>query len=67
MYCKRFHPKSPFYEKVRMITKKTVVLEYKKVKMITKRIVVLESFITIDSFDCDHTLLDLKKFGKVLD
>jgi len=37
-YCKIFHPKSPFYEKV---------------KMTTKRIVVIESFIIISSFDCD--------------
>jgi len=26
-YCKRFHPKSPFYEKVKMTTKRTIVLE----------------------------------------
>jgi hypothetical protein len=42
MYCKRFHPKNAFYEKVKMITKRNVVLEYEKVKMITKRTVVLE-------------------------
>jgi hypothetical protein len=40
-YCKRFHPKSPFYEKV---------------KMTTKRITILESFITIGLFDYDRTL-----------
>jgi hypothetical protein len=38
-YYKRFHPKSPFYEKVKMTTKRTVVLE---------------SFVTIGSFDCDR-------------
>jgi len=40
-YCKRFHPKSPFYEKV---------------KMTTKRIAILES-ITIGSFDSNQTPL----------
>lgn len=38
--CKRFHPKSLIYEKM---------------KMITKKFVVIESFFTIRSFDCDHT------------
>jgi len=41
IYCKRFHPKNPFYEKV---------------KLTTKRIIVLESFVTIGSFDYDCTL-----------
>jgi len=40
-YCKRFHPKSPFYEKVKMTIKKTTILE---------------SFIIVGSFDYDHTL-----------
>jgi len=44
IYCKRFHPKSSFYEKVK-ITK--------------KKIVVLDSFVTIGSFDCDHTLMNM--------
>ncbi len=35
----RFHPKSPFYEIV---------------KMTTKQIVGFESFVTIGSFGCDH-------------
>jgi hypothetical protein len=48
-YCKIFHPKSPFYEKM---------------KMITKRIIVLESFITVGSFDRDHTLLEDPKYHK---
>jgi hypothetical protein len=39
-YCKIFHPENPFYEKVKMTTKRTVVLE---------------SFIIVGSFDCDHT------------
>jgi len=39
-YCKRFHPKNPFYEKMKMTTKRTVVLE---------------SFIIIGSFNCDCT------------
>jgi hypothetical protein len=39
-YYKRFHPKSPFYEKVKMTTKRTIVLE---------------SLVTIGSFDCDCT------------
>ncbi len=39
-YCKRFHPKNPFYEKVKMTKKKTIVLE---------------SFVIIGSFNCDHT------------
>jgi hypothetical protein len=39
-HCKRFHPKNPFYEKM---------------KMTTKRIIVLESFVIVGSFDCDHT------------
>jgi hypothetical protein len=43
-YCKRFHPKGPFYEKV---------------KMTTKRIVVLESFIIIGSFNSDRTPMSM--------
>jgi hypothetical protein len=39
-YCKIFHPKNPFYEKV---------------KMTTKKIAVLESFIIVGSFDYDCT------------
>jgi len=39
-YCKRFHPKSPFYEKVKRTTKRTTILE---------------SFVTVGSFNCDHT------------
>ncbi len=39
-YYKIFHLKNPFYEKV---------------KMTQKRIVVFEFFVTIGSFDCDHT------------
>jgi len=41
-YCKRFHPKSSLYGKV---------------KMTTREITVLQSFINIGSFNCDHTLL----------
>jgi len=41
-YCKRFHPKCPFYHKVTMTTKK---------------IAILESFVIVDSFDCDCTQL----------
>ncbi len=37
-YCKRFHLKSPFYEKMKMTTKRTTILE---------------SFVTVGSFDCD--------------
>jgi hypothetical protein len=44
-YCKRFHPKNPFYEIV---------------KMTTKKIVILESFVTVGSFDCDCTQLITK-------
>jgi len=39
-YCKRLNPKSPFYEKMKMAKKRTTILE---------------SFITIGSFDYDHT------------
>ncbi len=48
-YYKKIHPKSRFYEKV---------------KMTTKRIVILESFIIIGSFDCDCTLLKDPKYHK---
>jgi len=43
IYCKKFHPKNPFYEKVKMITKRTIILD---------------SIITISSFDydCTHTI-----------
>jgi hypothetical protein len=37
-YCKRFDPKSPLYEKVKMTTKRTIILEF---------------FVIIGSFDCD--------------
>jgi hypothetical protein len=40
-YCKRSHPKNRFYEKVKMTTKRTTILE---------------SFVPIGSFDCDCTL-----------
>jgi hypothetical protein len=40
-YCKRFHPKSPFYEKVKMTTKRTTILE---------------SLVNVGSFDYDLTL-----------
>jgi hypothetical protein len=46
---KRFHPKSLFYEKMKMTTKRTIVLEF---------------FTTIGSFDCDHTLLEDPKYHK---
>jgi hypothetical protein len=39
-YCKRFHPKNPFYEKM---------------KMTKKRVAFFESFVIIGSFDCDCT------------
>ncbi len=39
-YCKRFHPKNPLYEKMKMTKKKNVILE---------------SFVIVGSFDCDHT------------
>jgi len=39
--CKRFHPKNPLYEKVKITTHKNAILE---------------SFIIVGSFDCDHTL-----------
>ncbi len=38
-YCKIFHPKSPFYEKVKMTTKGLQSL----------------SLITVGPFDCNHT------------
>jgi hypothetical protein len=40
-YCKRFHPKSPFNDTM---------------KMTIERIAILESFTIIGSFDCDCTL-----------
>ncbi len=43
-YCKRFHPKSLFYEKM---------------KMTTKRIAIFKSFVTNGSFDYDCTFLNL--------
>jgi len=42
-YCKRFHPKSPLYDKL---------------KMTTKRITLLESFVIVGSFDCDRTSVE---------
>jgi hypothetical protein len=39
-YCKRFHPKSLFYGKVKMTTKRTTIFE---------------SFVNIGSFDYDRT------------
>jgi hypothetical protein len=42
-YCKMFRPKSPFYEKVKMTTKKTTTFE---------------SFVILGSFDCDCTQLN---------
>jgi len=47
-YYKRFHPKSPFYEKMKMTTKRTVVLES----------------IIVGSFDCDRTMLKDPKYHK---
>ncbi len=41
-YCKRFHPKSHFYEKVKMATKRSTILEF---------------FVIVGSFDCDRTQL----------
>jgi hypothetical protein len=48
-YCKRFHPKSTLYEKMKITTKRTIVLE---------------SFITIGSFDYDRTLTLILKYLK---
>jgi hypothetical protein len=39
-YCKRFHPKNLFYEKVKMTTKRTIIIE---------------SFVIVNSFDYDRT------------
>jgi hypothetical protein len=44
VYNKRFHPKSPFHEKMKTTTKKTVILK---------------SFIIVCSFDCNRTFMNM--------
>jgi hypothetical protein len=47
-HCKRFHRKNVFYGKM---------------KMTTKKIVVLESFVIVGSFNCDHNRIYFWKIG----